>query len=312
MVTVALKPVTGTTNQRPIAAFSSSCTDVTCSFDATDSVDPDGSLVSYRWQFGDGATAIGATRSHSYGAYGTYPVTLTVTDNDGATDSVVQAITVTDPGAAAITFVGSRKATGNSVNHKVEVPAGVRAGDTLLLFFSANSETVSVSNPTGVTGWDRLDAVSSDTMQTVAWTKAAEAGDAGTTLTVALGSRQKGTLTVAAYAGTDAASPIHALAAAPETTKRNRHTTPQVTISANGAWIVSYWADKTSATTDWTLPAGEVARAEAYTIGGGRITSILGDSGQPHAPGTYGNKTATASSANAKATMWTVALRPSP
>ncbi len=310
MVTVALKPMTGTINQRPTAAFSSSCNGLTCSFNATDSFDPDGSIVSYRWQFGDGTTTSGAARNHGYGTYGTYPVTLTVTDNDGATDGAVQNVSVIDPNTAAITFVGSDSAGGNTVNHKVEVPPGVQTGDSLLLFFSTNSETVSVSNPTGVTGWDRLDEVSSDTMQTVAWTKVAAAGDAGTTLTVALGARQKGTLMIAAYSGTHATNPIHVITSAPETTKRAGHTTPQLNTTRNGAWIVSYWADKTSATTDWTLPAGEMPRGEAYTIGSGRVTSVLSDTGVPHSPGTYGGKTATASSSNAKATMWTVALRP--
>jgi PKD repeat protein len=51
------------------------------------SYDPDGYIVSYEWDFGDGATGSGMDTSHVYTSSGTYTVTLTVTDNDGLMDS---------------------------------------------------------------------------------------------------------------------------------------------------------------------------------------------------------------------------------
>ena len=51
------------------------------------STDPDGTVASYAWDFGDGNTATGPTTSASYGVGGTYTITLTVTDNEGATNS---------------------------------------------------------------------------------------------------------------------------------------------------------------------------------------------------------------------------------
>ncbi len=55
------------------------------SFSSAGSSDPDGSIVSYLWDFGDGVTSTAADPSHTYAAAGTYTVTLTVTDDQGAT-----------------------------------------------------------------------------------------------------------------------------------------------------------------------------------------------------------------------------------
>ena len=74
------------------------------SFDATSSYDPNGSIVSYEWDFGDGSTDSGVTVTHPYVDDGTYIVTLTVTDNDGVTDSktiTIEIVDVTKPVANA-------------------------------------------------------------------------------------------------------------------------------------------------------------------------------------------------------------------
>jgi PKD repeat protein len=50
-------------------------------FDGTGSSDPDGTIVSYEWDFGDGGTGTGASPTHTYTAFGLYTVTLCVTDD---------------------------------------------------------------------------------------------------------------------------------------------------------------------------------------------------------------------------------------
>ncbi len=91
----ALNPAGGsTTNQSPTAAFASSCSALTCAFTSTSS-DPDGTIATYSWTFGDGATAAVQNPSHTYAADGADTVTLTVTDNGGATNSVSHVVTVT-------------------------------------------------------------------------------------------------------------------------------------------------------------------------------------------------------------------------
>jgi hypothetical protein len=65
-------------------------------FNASGSYDPDGYIVSYTWDFGDGniTTVATPTVSHIYKASGTYNVNLTVTDDDGLTNSMIESFTV--------------------------------------------------------------------------------------------------------------------------------------------------------------------------------------------------------------------------
>jgi hypothetical protein len=84
-------------NHQPVASFSYMCTALSCTFDAANSDDPDGTLTSYHWDFGDDDTGSGLTTSHTYEAPGTYTVVLTVTDNGGATGADSQDVGVQPP-----------------------------------------------------------------------------------------------------------------------------------------------------------------------------------------------------------------------
>lgn len=90
----------------PLASFSASCDEAVCAFDAASSSDlEDGSVLqSYAWDFGDGTLGSGRDPVHSYGASGTYAVTLTVTDSLGQTDSVTSNVLVDRSPVASFTF----------------------------------------------------------------------------------------------------------------------------------------------------------------------------------------------------------------
>jgi PKD repeat protein len=66
----------------------------TITFDASASIDTDGEIVTYSWNFGDEGTAEGITVNHSYNTVGDYSVTLTVTDDYGISISTSTTLTV--------------------------------------------------------------------------------------------------------------------------------------------------------------------------------------------------------------------------
>ncbi|WP_347756837.1 PKD domain-containing protein [Agrococcus sp. ProA11] len=82
-------------NEPPAAVIGTpTIDDLTVSLTGAASSDPDGTVVSHAWLFGDGTGAAGPTTTHTYGAAGSYTITLTVTDDAGATASATRAVTV--------------------------------------------------------------------------------------------------------------------------------------------------------------------------------------------------------------------------
>jgi len=84
-------------------------------FDASGSSDPDGTIVSYEWDFGDGLVGTDVVTTHTYESAGTFNVTLTVTDDLGATDTLQQEITVDPLPTLTITINKIKKGTTETI-----------------------------------------------------------------------------------------------------------------------------------------------------------------------------------------------------
>ena len=94
-------------NQPPRASFTMSASWVrpgdSVTFNGSSSTDPDGTIRSFIWDFGDGSAGNGSVVQHPYGQAGTFQVLLTVIDDKGAADSAASyiVVSVTHPPLAA-------------------------------------------------------------------------------------------------------------------------------------------------------------------------------------------------------------------
>ena len=164
--------VAGPPNQPPTAVLASSCSGVSCTFDGTGSSDHDGTVKSYAWNFGDGSTSTASAPSHTYAAIGNYTVTLTVTDNGGATNTATKALTLTkvvasdgfarttangwgtaDTGGAWTVSPTSAFSTGNGAGAVTLASPGADVTATLGSARASNpTQTLDVSTPSSITG----------------------------------------------------------------------------------------------------------------------------------------------------------------
>lgn len=125
-LTVSVTPTPTPSNSPPQAnagANKTSKVGQSVSFNGTGSTDSDGTIVSYSWDFGDGSNSFGSIVSHVYSSPGTYTVSLTVTDNSGATNTDTATAIITEdsttPTPPATTNKPPRADAGNDVKVKV-------------------------------------------------------------------------------------------------------------------------------------------------------------------------------------------------
>jgi PKD repeat protein len=112
-------------------------------FDGSGSTDADGDVLTYRWEFADGASAATEDATHTFAALGTYAVVLTVTDTHGVSDTATLDVAVTNAAPVAagtaspsmarvgqlVSFssAGSSDADGDTLGYLWEFPDGTSA-----------------------------------------------------------------------------------------------------------------------------------------------------------------------------------------
>ncbi|HEX9927083.1 MAG TPA: PKD domain-containing protein [Pyrinomonadaceae bacterium] len=148
----------GSQPQPPVAVVSASSRSGTAplnvSFFSTGSNDPDGSIVSYAWNFGDGTGSSAQNPSKIYYSAGTFTASLIVTDNSGLTGTGSVLITVTNPAVASI---AGTLTYGNT-------PAGQSTKYVSNVLLSANGAFFASTNANGSYLLDNLTAGGSYTV----------------------------------------------------------------------------------------------------------------------------------------------------
>jgi PKD repeat protein len=130
--------VTSPTNVPPVANFSFTTSGLTANFTDSSS-DSDGSIASRSWNFGDGATSTATSPSHTYATGGTYSVSLTVTDNGGATNTKTSSVTVSGGGTVLSNGVPVTGLAATSGTNTAVYTLAVPAGATNLVFATSGS-----------------------------------------------------------------------------------------------------------------------------------------------------------------------------
>jgi hypothetical protein len=296
------------TDVDPTAAFSVSCSALSCDFDGSASADPGGTITGHAWDFGDGTTGSGVRPEHTFPGPGSYPVRLTVTDDSGRTGSVSRDVAVSDA-TSAIAFRGATRFVGNVRSAQTVVPPATTTGDALLLFATVNVTAAAVTGPSGVPGWTPLANFVTGSQRTLVWEATAGPGAAGDPVTLQFDRYTKVVVQLMAYGGTSATDPVAAVAVRSDTSFSTSHTSPTVTVADSGSWLVSYWADKSSSTTSWTPPATVTERSDGYGTGSGYVSALVGDTAGPVPTGPAAGLVATTNASSLAASV-SVVLRP--
>src|SRR5690606_13386797 len=100
-----------------------------------------------------------------------------------------------------LVFIDAAEVSMSSTRARVNLPSGIQAGDGLLLLTASNSTTQTMSDPSGVTGWEKLGEQASGGVHTRAFSKVATAADAGAEVVLATGGTIKTSIHVLVYRG---------------------------------------------------------------------------------------------------------------
>jgi hypothetical protein len=210
----------------------------------------------------------------------------------------------------AIAFRASTSATPTTGDTVLTIPGSVQAGDLLILAGGLNNGGNTALDWSTPAGWTRKDGRDlGSNLYAALYVRVAQAGDAGTSVTLPTTALGKSGVILAAYSGVDTVTPLDTWAARPEVSSTAAHATPTVTTGLDNDQIVIVGVQSSSATESWSTASGYTKRQDAIDNAntGGHVTATLQDKG-PVSVGTYGGESLTAVDVGVKAVCWTLAL----
>lgn len=263
-------------------------------------------------QVGTGGGRLGTLLTAAQPEAGTYgPLTAMTDAASGRSVSLMVVLAPTDPSdpaepddpVRATPKVVSSVATSVRVETpSVQVPHEVAPGDFLLLFVATNKPE-EIDAPTG---WEPATRGVSGNLGVSLYTKWAEVSDIGSQVQIELSHVFRSDLTLVAFRDVGQEG-IEVIEHAVDSNSAS-HPSPTVTSPGDGRLGVTYWADRSSSTTEWIVPTGVDVLSNQVGTGGGRVTTLLVN--EIVERGAYGGLVAETDAASARALSLTLLLPP--
>jgi hypothetical protein len=212
----------------------------------------------------------------------------------------------------AIAFRASTSTTPTTGSATMTIPGTIQAGDLMVIGGGLNNGGDTSKDWTTPAGWTRKDGrdVGSNLFAAL-YVRVAQAGDAGSTVTLSTSALGKSGAVLAAWSGIDPSNPVEDWDVLVETVNTATHATPTVDTTGTDRQIVLIGVQSDSATQSWSTPSGYTDRQVAIDNANlsGHVTVAVRDKAAPTV-GTYGGENLVAGAASLKALAWTLALAP--
>lgn len=205
--------------------------------------------------------------------------------------------------AVATTFNNSTTAATT-----LTLPAGILAGDVMLLQMVSSDTVAGAAITVGPTGWTTLVAhTSQSSMSYAVYWKVFVDGETSASITLAAARDVQ--LGVVAYSNVNQAAPIDVSGSASKAVSTTDITAPSVTTTGPDRRIVRLYSERSSTATTATTPTGTTFRASSFGIGAPSTSLLIVDTKQESA-GATGSALSTFSAASFNGVGLTVALTP--
>jgi hypothetical protein len=200
---------------------------------------------------------------------------------------------------------------GTTLPFSLTLPSGIQDNDGELVLVGVGDTADVVPTPSGWTLANHTTRGTGANVGGYVFRKVGVEADSGAALSLGTSDAVKGTAIGLAFSGTDTSNPVHQIQALAETASQTTHTTPTVTTTVDGCWILLAVVHKdNSSTAIGSTPSGYTLVASSVRTSGNGVCSMAVYAKGPVSPGTYGGESIGFDAATANAVTFTIALAP--